>query len=936
MNMGSKIAKIYVVSHTHWDREWYEDFQNYRTRLVYFLDELLDYLENTPSYKHFMLDGQTIPVDDYLELRPERRQQLERFVREGRIAVGPWYVMPDEFLVSGEALIRNLSIGFRKSRQLGSEPMKSGYVTDLFGHNSQMPQIFRGFGIGNAVLFRGFYGDGDDAEIWWEGADGSRVLGLKLDEDRSYSDFYFFLRWPFADRNYEYEEKELLERAQHMLAYKQERSTTGIAIGLDGCDHVEIEPRLPWMLELLNKGGLGAEWEHTSLEQYVGELEQQLERQGDRLKVFRGEQRSPGYVGVNNSVLANVLSSRIHLKQLNQANEYLLQGWAEPWSVFAAAEGKPYPQAFLEEAWKQLIQNHPHDSICGCSISRVHEDMLYRFAQCQSIGERMSGESLHYIAGHIDAAALGGDHALVVFHAGQRPWQGIVEAELEWPAGASPLVANRLMQGSDFRLFDDAGREVPYQVLGVRAGSVRKWRPYRDLPRAEGVDRITLAFEASLPAFGYAAFTVKAERSEPPQAGGYAFARHAEPVRYLGTQQAAPGRWENGRLAVEIASNGTLSVEDLQTGYRAQQLLLLEDEADVGDGWNHIAPPANEVVHSACAQASFAVVHDGPLETRLRISVLLEVPEAAAPGKLARAAKRVQLPIETFITLRKGDPLLRCRTVVANHARDHRLKVLFPAAFPCSEYYTSTPFDLVRREAASPDYSRYKEKDSGIVPHNGLVALADANEEYGMAVFSKGLYEAQVRQSASSHSPGSTIALTLYRSTGDEVLSDGGDGGQLLRTLEFEYALRLFCPTSEPLPQLLQEQQHYAIDAVRTVNRKPGPPAYETPYRRELSLPACRSYLELAGAAPSLAISAVKQAEDHPGALIVRLWNCADAPASGELRFHFPVASYQRVNLDEQPLEEGREAERGVVPVSAKGKEIVTWKIIPARGDGAR
>ncbi len=126
------LKKIHVISHTHWDREWYQDFQGYRVRLVYLIDELLDLMEENPEYQYFMMDGQTIVIDDYLEIRPENRQRLLKLLQSKRIHVGPWYVMPDEFLVSGESLIRNLLIGFRRARAWGVEPMKSGYVTDIF------------------------------------------------------------------------------------------------------------------------------------------------------------------------------------------------------------------------------------------------------------------------------------------------------------------------------------------------------------------------------------------------------------------------------------------------------------------------------------------------------------------------------------------------------------------------------------------------------------------------------------------------------------------------------------------------------------------------------------------------------------------------------------------------------------------------------------
>ena len=168
---------IHVVSHTHWDREWYLTYEQFRMRLVTLIDRLLDLLETEPAYKHFHLDGQTIVLEDYLEIRPEQEPRLRRAIESGRILIGPWYVMPDEFLVSGESLIRNLTRGHQISRQFGG-PMPVGYLPDLFGHVAQMPQIWRQFGLDNTILWRGF--GGKNAEYWWQAPDGSRVLMMHL------------------------------------------------------------------------------------------------------------------------------------------------------------------------------------------------------------------------------------------------------------------------------------------------------------------------------------------------------------------------------------------------------------------------------------------------------------------------------------------------------------------------------------------------------------------------------------------------------------------------------------------------------------------------------------------------------------------------------------------------------------------------------------
>ena len=149
---------LFVISQTHWDREWYQTFQAYRKRLVFMMDELIEHMEKDVNYKYFHMDGQTIMLEDYLKIRPENEDRLKKLIQQGRLIIGPWYVMPDEFLVSGESLVRNLQKGFEFQELTVYKPMKCGYVVDIFGHNSQFPQILKAFGMNSAILFRGIGG----------------------------------------------------------------------------------------------------------------------------------------------------------------------------------------------------------------------------------------------------------------------------------------------------------------------------------------------------------------------------------------------------------------------------------------------------------------------------------------------------------------------------------------------------------------------------------------------------------------------------------------------------------------------------------------------------------------------------------------------------------------------------------------------------------
>src|ERR1700712_2788743 len=165
---------VALVPHTHWDREWYQPYQTFRLRLVGLLDELLDVLEADPGYTRFLLDGQTAVVDDYLAIRPENEGRIRALIASGRIALGPWAILMDEYMVSGETIIRDLQQGIRRGDELGGA-MNVGYLPDMFGHIAQMPQLLALAGLQHAVVWRGVPAGIDRSAFWWDAPDGSRV-----------------------------------------------------------------------------------------------------------------------------------------------------------------------------------------------------------------------------------------------------------------------------------------------------------------------------------------------------------------------------------------------------------------------------------------------------------------------------------------------------------------------------------------------------------------------------------------------------------------------------------------------------------------------------------------------------------------------------------------------------------------------------------------
>jgi len=463
---------IIVVSHTHWDREWYQTFQQFRARLVQAVDKLLDILDHDEKFSYFMLDGQTIVLDDYLEVKPEQEQRLKHFIQAGRIQIGPWYIQPDEFLVSGEALIRNLQMGLQRARDFG-KPLRVGYVPDCFGHIAQLPQILQGVGIDSAVFWRGVGAEAQQSEFHWAAPDGTSVLVIHLADPIGYSNA----------RQLPLNLDEFITRVELLTANILPKATTNTLLFMNGSDHLEPQQGLPAIIELANarlahlntesqrhlenilrRATNGHTPSYESIQLRIGTLPEYIEqiRQHDNhLATLHGEMRSSQYA----HLLPSVLSTRIWLKQQNAATEHLLERWVEPLSVWAAHYGASYPQGFIRLAWQYLLQNQPHDSICGCSIDQVHRENSVRFAQSQQIGESVVSQAMHHLAAEVDTRApFKTTHPsdeplpLVVFNPAPGPRTDYVQTTVQLPGSLREAV-----------LIDEHGQQQPYRI-------VNRWR----------------------------------------------------------------------------------------------------------------------------------------------------------------------------------------------------------------------------------------------------------------------------------------------------------------------------------------------------------------------------------------------------------------------------------------------------------------------------
>src|SRR5688572_16977049 len=305
--MSQPLYHITVVTHTHWDREWYRPFQSFRLQLVAVIDKLLAMLDADPNYRAFLLDGQTIILQDYLDIRPEREADLRWYIEGGRLSIGPWHVLPDEFLVSPEATVRNLMMGAKLCADFGRR-MSIGYTPDPFGHIAQLPQILAGFGLEAAALQRGLAYEPN--EMWWEAPDGTRIFLIYFREG------YGNLAWvPPSPQAF----VRAVNRQIDLLA---PHASTPHMLLLSGTDHMMPQPELPGLIAAANDLLEGrATLVHGTLTEFLGDVREWLDGRDSQLPVFSGELRNPQRY----NLLPGVLSTRMWIKQRNNASQVALE-----------------------------------------------------------------------------------------------------------------------------------------------------------------------------------------------------------------------------------------------------------------------------------------------------------------------------------------------------------------------------------------------------------------------------------------------------------------------------------------------------------------------------------------------------------------------------------------------------------------------------------
>ena len=728
---------VHIISHSHWDREWYLPFESHRMQLVELFDNLFDLFENDPEFKSFHLDGQTIVLDDYLEIRPENRDKVQRYIDEGKLKIGPFYILQDDYLISSEANVRNTLIG-------------QAECVAAFGRG------VKPIGFDNQVLEDEQF-TSQFSEMYWQGADGSRVLGI------------LFANWYSNGNEIPVDKDEALAFWKQKLADVRDYASTNQWLMMNGCDHQPVQRNLSEAIRVANELFPDVTFIHSSFDEYVQAVESALPEQ---LSTVTGEltsQETDGWY-----TLANTSSSRIYLKQAFQENSNLLEQVVEPLTIITGGHNH---KDQLTYAWKTLLQNAPHDSICGCSIDDVHREMEVRFAKVNQVGNFVKTNLLNEWKGKLATQKAQSEHLFTVINTGLHNKVDTVSTivdvavcpfkELHPTEGFKKMAALTL---PDYHVEDLDGHLVEAEIedLGASFGYTLPKDKFRQPYIARQV-RVTVPVH--LAPLSWTTFQLLEGK-----------APHHD------------GLFQNGVIDtpfVTLSIDDGLTLYDKTTNEAYEDFLRFEDRGDIGNEYIYFQPKGTEPIYAELT--AYEVLENNARYAKILLKHDLTIPVSADEQldaeqrgiiefmnrKASRSEEMTTIPLETEMTIFVDDPQIRFKTRFTNTAKDHRIRLLVKTHNTRPSNDSESIYEVVTRPnkpAASwenPENPQHQQ---------AFVSLYD--DVKGVTVANKGLHEYEILGD-------DTIAVTLLRASGE--LGDWGyfptPEAQCLRDFEVEYAV---------------------------------------------------------------------------------------------------------------------------------------------------
>lgn len=778
------MKKLHVLSHTHWDREWYMSFEKHRYRLVKLFDLLINIFDTNPNFKHFHMDGQVAVFEDYLEIRPHQREKIRNLINEGKISIGPWYILQDEFLISGESNIRNMLYGMKIAKEFGDKCSNVGYFPDTFGNIAQMPQILKGFGIDSALVGRGiepfrnepcdneenvypgagFYGEGDvsyeyrnqdyKSEVKWVSPDGSEVICVLL--PNWYNNAMFIPN----------EKDEAINRINSIKKSATWAAETPHLLFMNGSDHTPVQKDIGDVIAKVSDCLGDDVIVHTTLEEYIEHIRPYSEK---FLKVHGELISSEGSGRVK---LVNTASARIYLKQLSNRAQNLLERKVEPIGVMGHLLGHKYDNDFILYSWKELMKNHPHDSICGCSIDIVHDEMVMRYNKSIDVSNSILNETKENIVSKIDFSHLDNNTIPVVIMNTSLNMESdqvttIISSELE-------LDLNKLY------LVDDMGKEIMFNVKALGKNFTYKL-PDQGFRIEEYFYRYELKFNATnIQPMGYSTYYLKKGR-----------AKNIRNSTLILNEYGC----ENKYISLKFNENGSFNLLDKATGKRFNSLNVFEDCGDRGNQYIFMNVTNPNPITTVNDKAVINIIESEGGFVTYKVENIMFIPKDIVGSTtrtedfvnnnlplVERSKELVKHKIVSLITVNENRSRVDIKVTYDNRSRNHRLRALFETNVESKQDYIDGHFMHIERDIEPWKNWTNPSNCERQVAFGGVV-----NEKEGLIVSARGLQEYEVLRDGKN-----TYALTILRANGE--FGDWGDfpnqvGGQCIGENTVEYSV---------------------------------------------------------------------------------------------------------------------------------------------------
>ena len=883
------MKNIHYINHTHWDREWCRSSDTYRIRSVYVFNMLLDILERNPDYKCFTFDGQTAALEDYLNLKPENREIIKKYIEEKRILIGPWYTQPDMFLVSGESLLRNLILGSKFADSMG-HCMEVGWIPDAFGQIQSTPQIFKELGMKSVFAWRGFnYKDTDDSIFLWEAPNKDKILTVHFplgygyyrylpeDEDKAYSD--------------------IMDTTKKI----EGRFRDNEILLMGGSDHTKPQESIANTIKniegKINEDGYSIKLSNPEI--FVDDVLESIKNSNRELEVFKGEAKSAALGRIH----AGITSTRIDIKNESKKYETLLPLVIEPMSVISSTIGGKYEQSVMNYYWKTIFKNQFHDSAYSSSPESINQSVKNRLLNLRHGLSELIWMNIRMLKDKLDFTQLKDNEEVVV-----------IFNTLPYKRNDLAFI-NFIIKDKDFVLKDEDDNIIPYVIvnskekINTEIEDYNGCQNYHDAAEInEGTKfNIQVKIKASLlPNMGYKVLKIcYGEKNTAPVEGN---------VRLISDRV-----FENNNIKVEINDNGTLDVTNKANNLVYKEVHWFDESGDDGDEYNYSPPKDDKVISTRDLTPTIEIIENTPLEVKYRITYYIESPLECIDHY--RSEEMVGYNIVTEVSLKDNSKTIDFRTTIKNKAKDHIIKAVFRDIEESTESLSQDHFGTIVRNNEILDQIGLEnggtEEELPIYSMQRFVKLNNTNDTF--AVLSKGPCEYTINNN-------SEIALTILRSVGkfgkaDLVIRPGRSSGYRLDT-----------PSSQLLEDITSEYSLYIEEGKANISNlyreanvlnTPTQSRHLNIFTREKheSKPWETSILEIDN---EIELIAFKKSEDDEG-YVLRLLNPNQYPVKNkEININLDIKEVYMSSLKEDKKEKIKIEDNKIILQEIKEESFIT------------